>query len=356
MPLPIIILLERHWDVAPKKVLMGALPFLKSSGYDTLCIESPCEKNEQETIADIESTVKFIEKMLADANQCLAKRGISVDLPSMDYSELQHLLHNYVSTRYYKEMALWFKELPGHKEKLNMLTMAVGKNIKICGIDLASEQLEPVNSLEAQTSLSNRMSGINKLDQMRTQAFKKNMLELQQEGKGVIFVVGQAHYKPLVDALANEYLLKEILFLHPYASKCLDNSYIDYHLPSFSNINDLTMVEQIIHNHDDVELFLKNLRTTAQPMLDNSVSIEPTSTGELLSTKTKINFETYVRPSYLVDCYHFFNNRGNITGTVNKLNEKGVRGFFTFFKNKESYCVPCINTQEVASQIQKIDL
>ena len=182
------------------------------------------------------------------------------------------------------------------------------------------------------------------------------MLELQQEGKGVIFVVGQSHYQPLVEAFAKEYLLKEIIFLHPYALKCLDSSYIDYNLPSFSHIEDHTIIEQIIHNNNDIEIFSTNLKATAQPMLDNSVSIEPTGTCRLLKIKTKLNFESYFRPSYIVDCYHFFENREDITDTVNKLNKKGVKGFFTFFKNKESYCVPCINTQEVASQIQKIDL
>ena len=356
MPLPIIILLERHWDVIPKKTLINALPFLKASGYDTLCFESPSELNEQETIANIESTVKFIEERLAEANQCLNRRGMSVDLPAMSYSELQQLLLNYVSTRYSKEMALWFKELPGHKEKFDLVRTAQERNIKICGIDLTSNQLEHINSLESQTNLGMRVSGINELDNKRTLTFKKNLLELQQKGKGVIFVVGQSHYKQLVEEFAKEYILDEILFLHPYALKCLDNSYIDYHLPSFSNIKGLTLLEQAILDREDIEIFSKNLQTTAQAMLNNSISIAPTSTCELLSNKTKLNFEAYVRPSYLVDCYHFFNNRQTIADTVNKLNEKGVRGFFTFFKDKESYCVPSVNTHEIASQIQKIEL
>ncbi|MCC5792411.1 MAG: hypothetical protein JJT82_07385 [Legionellaceae bacterium] len=356
MPLPIIILLERHWDVIPKKVLVDALPFLKASGYDTLCFESPSDINEQETITNIESTIKFIEDYLAGANQCLSKHGIFVDLPAMNYSELQRLLLNYVTTRYSNEMATWFKELPGHKEKLDLVKLAQESNIKICGIDLTRDQLEPIISLESQTNLGMRVSAIKALDHQRTLAFKKNVLELQQQGKGVIFVVGDSHYKPLVAELAKEYLLEQALFLHPHALKCLDNSCIDYHLPSFFNVKGLTLLEQAILNRDDIEMFSKNLQTTVQAMLDNSISIDPTSTCKLLSNKTQLEFEAYVRPGYLVDCYHFCDNRQTIADTVTQLHAKGVGGFFTFFKNKEAYCVPSINTDETASQIQKMDL
>lgn len=356
MPLPIIILLERHWDVIPKRTLINVLPFLKESGYDTLCFESPSEINEQKTISNIESTIQFIEERLSEANQCLSRRGIATDITEMSYIELQQLLLNYVSTRYSKEMALWFRELPGHKEKLNLIRMANESNIKICGIDLTSDQLEQINSLESQTNLSKRVSGIKELDVKRTLAFKKNLLELQQKGKGVIFVVGQSHYKLLAEEFATKYLLDEILFLHPYALKCLDNSHIDYHLPPLSTIEGLNLLEKAILNYDDIEIFSKNLQITIQPMLDNSISISSTSTCELLSEKTKLQFKAYVRPSYVVDCHHFFNDRQTVNDTVKKLNAKGVHGFFTFFKNQESYCVPGVNTQEVASQIQQMDL
>lgn len=215
MPLPIIILVERHWDKAPKKALMSALPFLTTSGYDTLCFESPYEKNEQETIHAIEHTIEFIETRLAEVNQFFAQRGIFYNLPEMDYIDLQQLLKNYVSSRYYTEMALWFKELPGHKEKLLMIRKALESDMKICGIDLESEQLESINGLEAQNNLKSRLSGLSALAKMRAMAFKRNMLELQQQGKGVIFVVGQAHYLDLIEEFSKEYPLSEIIFLHP---------------------------------------------------------------------------------------------------------------------------------------------
>ena len=93
MPLPIIVVLERHWDTVPKKALMHALPFLKAAGYDTLCFESPCDKSESETIDGIETTLHFIETRLTEANQCLNSKGIAVNLQAMDYSDLELLLY-----------------------------------------------------------------------------------------------------------------------------------------------------------------------------------------------------------------------------------------------------------------------
>ena len=356
MPLPIIVVLERHWDTVPKKALMNALPFLKAAGYDALCFESPCDKSESETIDGIESTLQFIEARLAEAYQCLNKQGIAVNLPAMNYSDLELLLYKSVSSGYSEEMALWFKELSGHKEKLDLVRKAKTRDIQIYGIDLPHAQLEKIHSLEAQTNIGSKVSGIIELDDERTLAFKTNILELQQKGKGVIFLVGQFHYEKLVKEFDREFLLDEILFLHPYSPQSLDSSVIDYTIPPFSDIPGLGMLEQVIADDKDIDVFVTRLQSTVQTMLSREVAIGPTSTSELLSFKSKINFEAYLRPSSMVDGHHFFKSRQAVVETVERLNAQGVHGFFTFFENKESYCVPGINTQGVASEIKNMNI
>ncbi|MFJ1269908.1 hypothetical protein ACD661_15210 [Legionella lytica] len=81
-----------------------------------------------------------------------------------------------------------------------------------------------------------------------------------------------------------------------------------------------------------MEIFSKNLQITIQSMLDNSISIASTSTCELLSEKTKLPFKAYVRPSYLVDCYHFFDDPQIVTETTKKLDARGIYGFFTLIQ------------------------
>lgn len=352
MSFPIIILLERHWDVIPKQVLINALPFLKTFGYDTLCFESPSDLDEKNTIAGIESTIQFIEDRFAETNQHLKSRGMSFDPSVMDYSALEQFLFNYVSSRYSKEMALWFKELPGHKQKFDLVQRAKKENITICGIDLPSSQLEPINSLESQNNCDARVSGIIKLDKQRTLAFKKNLVELQQKGKGVIFVVGQSHYKQLVEELAKESLLNNILFLHPYAGKCLDNNYIDYNLSPCSNTKDISLIELMISTPDEMNIFSKFFKSTLNTF--KSISIDPTSSCTLLSDKTKLEFKAFKRPNHQVDCYHFFNDPQTIADTLKKLEKIKAPGFFTFFKNKMAYRVPNVNTADITSKIQEI--
>lgn len=350
MPLPIMILVERHWDTTSKKALSQALPFLKSSGYDTLCFESPCDINMQDTINNVSSTIQSIENYLKEANQHLAKRSISVDLTTINYSDSEQLLRYFVSSRHSKEMALWFRELPGHQEKYTLINMALEQSMTISGIDLTRKSLESINSLEAQANLNKRLAGIDQLDSIRTLGFKEKLLALQQQGKGVIFVVGQAHYQLLIAEFAKDYLLDELLFLHPYSPQCFDSSYIDYRLPSVAS--EVRLVEQVINQDDDIALFINALQAVAQPLLDTAKPIRSTSICQRLSEKTNLSFEAYVRPSHLVDGYHFFTKKEDIANSVTELNKQGVHGFYTFFKEKEAYCVANINTVEVASKIQ----
>ncbi len=66
---------------------MTALLFLKASGYDTLCFEFPNNLNEQETIANLENTVKVIENNLDEATEYLSKHEMSFNLPEMSISD-----------------------------------------------------------------------------------------------------------------------------------------------------------------------------------------------------------------------------------------------------------------------------
>ena len=355
MSLPIIILVERHWDVAPKQALMNALPFLNTLGYHTLCFESPHELNEQETIARVESTIQFIEKRLTETNKYLTTQGKCVDFDAMDFSRLQHFLLNFVTTRYSNEMALWFKELPGHKEKLNLIRTAIRNNMRICGVDLTSEQLQPIDSFEAQNNLHSRVSGIKQLDKARVSTFKNHLLELQQLENGIIFSVGQSHYSSLIEEFSREYYLGEVVFLHPYSLQCLTESHIDYYLPLFDDPN-LTLIEMAINCNQDMEMFAATLKRKIQTKLNTHTPIEQTYSCHMLSDKTGLDFAPYVRPSFLVDCHHFFHSREEITATHNKLKRSGISGFFTFFRDKESYCIPCVNTQEMQSKIKALKL
>lgn len=354
MMLPIIIMTERHWDVDAKAALGKTLPSLVSQGYNLLCFESPSDEGEVELISSVKSTIKFIQDRYAEAQDMLQRRGISVpDLSEMNYSELARFLLHFVSSRHSNEMAIWFKELPGHVQKLKMLEIAKTLNMDIRGIDLVNAELEPLHCSEAQANLQAKISAIDLLDDKRIASFKSHVLDLQQKGKGVIFVVGQAHYERLVQAFSKEYCLTDVIFIHPYSPKCFDNSVDDRRLESIGDNAKLTLIEQQIENQADIDAFAVLLNRAIQLKVDGYQPNEPTIISKKLHEKTGLFFNIYARPSMHVDAYYPITVEEDIRGTTKKLGDLGVHGFFTSFKGTCSYCIPCINSNAVG---QALDL
>lgn len=358
MTKPILVLLERHWDTIPKQALMKVLPFLITVGYDILGFETPSDRNQDETLADLDGTIQFIETRLEEANRCLTQHGQTLlsltTIESIDYLALQNLLKNYVSTRYYKEMALWFKELVGYKAKRPLADLALKNNMEIRGLDSTSEQLNPINGFTSQIDLSKRTAGILSLDKTRATAFKNNMLNLHKQGKGVIFIMGQHHYHDLMEEFKKECPSTEIIFLHPHSPRSLSEAMVDYHLVPAKPHEYFTLIEKTIYDHECIDMWVTNLKTTVQQKLENDVLIEPTSTCLELTDKTKLPFEAYASPNLRVNCYHFFQNRDTVTGVANQLKARNITGYFTIFKNKPAYCVPDVNIGETPYNIQKI--
>lgn len=355
MTLPIIIMLERHWDTLAKEALSKTLPLAVPKGYDVMCFESPSDENEEELIANVKSTITFSQDRYAETNALLQRRGIvAPNLFEMNYSDLEQFLLLFVSSRYSKEMALWFKELPGHVQKLKMLEIAKSMNMAVQGVDLVKVDLEPLRTMESQENLQRKLAAIDLLDSKRIISFKKHLLDLQQKGHGVIFVVGQSHYECLVQAFSKEYCLSDIIFVHPYSPKCLDSSLDDRPLTAIRDNAQPTLIEQRIEHSGDMDAFTISLMQTIQSKVDGYERIKPTAISNMLSKKTGLFFDVYARPSMHVDVYHRITAEDDIRSTARALNDQGIPGHFTLFKGAPSYCIPCLNSTEISGAITKL--
>ena len=101
MPRPIIIIPERHTDEEPNVFLAQALPMLRERGYDTLCFEFPSDNSQEEILKGVEDTIEFFKKREAESVEYLKKKHIDhPNLRTMNYSDLDRLLLQYVSTKY----------------------------------------------------------------------------------------------------------------------------------------------------------------------------------------------------------------------------------------------------------------
>ncbi len=82
--------------------------------------------------------------------------------------------------------------------------------------------------------------------------------------------------------------------------------------------------------------------------------VDATSTSLVLNEKLGLSFKNYQRPNLLVDCYHSLELQENIDDKIQRLEAKGIRGHFSFFKDGKAFCIPSINTTEVASIIREL--
>lgn len=226
--------------------------------------------------------------------------------------------------------------------------------MKIQGIDLLKEQLEPIHQQDVRYTIKKRLGGIFELDNQRINAFKNNLLDLQHQGHGIISIVGQLHYKRLVQEFAKDRYLEEIIFIHPHTSKWLDHSINDTHfgIVEFKEYaNMITFLDMAIQNSNDEINFIK--------LLDNKLAlhdfykkIEPTMATQVLSEHTGISFDAYQRPSLYVDCYHQIEKDEDIKNTVNQLTIHGIKGYATFFKGSPAVCVPCVNSTKEGHEMR----
>ena len=354
MPLPIIIIPERHWDSAPKEVVSQKVKELRELGYSTLCFESPMDDSEDDLIAGVGSTVEFTENRLAEAKPFLEKAGIALQTAlSQDYSVLATMLRTFVSSKYSKEMALWFKELPGHKAKLDLISLARKESIHIRGIDLRKSELEPLRNIKAQADISAKLTQIDELDDARCLSFVTNMIRLQNAGQGIIFIVGQSHIKKISALMSDKLMNDEVIYFHPYSKCFLDSSMPDTHM-GLEDIDEIELINVQLENNkgaitEAANCLLENIHLKVPKMYRE---ISPTSSTERLREFTKLPFTAYARPSLSVDCLIPFSK--DAVEPISKLNANKVFGRFGFFNSTLVYCVPNVNHQEVAEKLHKL--
>jgi uncharacterized membrane protein len=108
---------------------------------------------------------------------------------------------------------------------------------------------------------------IKQLETKRIEAFTDNLMNLQQQGRGVIFVVGQIHYQNLVKKLDEKYTLDEVKFFHPYTLNNLAKKHPDIHIGLEEN-GLTTFTDRAIRDNSDLLKFThdfnKELRNITQ--------------------------------------------------------------------------------------------
>ena len=357
MPLPIIVIPERHWDSAPKKVLSASLKRLRLKGYSTICFESPEDESESDLLKGVQSTIEFIKKRKCEATHYLERAGVSLESAvEQDYSQLAKLLRLFVSSQHYREMSLWFKELPGLESKLSLIENAKEEGFSIKGIDLPQDKLEPLRSLGAQSNLSSRVEIIDMLEEHRCNRFVNNIVKFQNNGQGVIFIVGQSHFKKITELMDDHLMNDEVIYFHPYITKSLDSSLPDTHryLEREHTVNVHFIDATVIEPKDVISASNKLLKKIAdmKPLMYRK--IDSTCAATRLRLFTGLPFQTYARPSLYVDC--LIPVTSDSMRAIQKLQKKNINSRLTFFDGSLQYCIPNVNLPKNIEKIQMLNI
>lgn len=351
--LPILFIPERHWDCVPKNVLMGSLARLYEMGYRALCFEAPYNESAETIVSGVKSTIQFIESQFQAASPYLLNVGISPDsIFAMSYSKLESILKNYVSSKHSAAMALWFKELPGHRLKLALMQQALEIGFSIQGVDLCAKDLEPIREHGSQVNLGQKNRAITVLNAKRDKNFVAELHQNQQNGLSSIFLVGQLHFPGIKDNLEEQSLIAESIFFHPHSCESLDSDISDKFF-YLEDTDDVSFRSFVVVNSETQEKSCEVLvDSIAKIKAQWYQEIRPTAATEALQSISGLPFRAYARPSLRVDCYADIEDDNQTKNKIETLSQQNIKGRYSFFAGKRCYCVPEVNLSPQRTHIQ----
>ena len=209
MPLPVILIFERHQDPAPKQALIDSLAILREKGYTKIAVEvDPARANYTDMLEGVQSQLKTTRQLLDQSLQVLSnlprntKLAISsrwgIEFPiteeslkTMDYGFLHDLLLNFVSSSRYDVLTRMFKNYDGLLKTKELLLQARAKGFQIVGIDSKVCDLKIHGDLERSKESLAEIDDVNNARDLEMSA----RLVLASQETGVIGLIGAMHYE-----------------------------------------------------------------------------------------------------------------------------------------------------------------
>ena len=82
-----------------------------------------------------------------------------------------------------------------HHAKLNLINLVRKELMSIQDVDLAKSELESFKDIKTQFDISSKLDSIYILVDARFSNFVKNLIKLENDEQGIIFIVGKSHQK-----------------------------------------------------------------------------------------------------------------------------------------------------------------
>ncbi len=341
---PILIVLERHWDVMPKIFIKEALPQLKALGYNTIASEAPFTYSEEELSRLDSDSILESKRYYDQAKTFLDNVNISIDsLMKTNFKNIARTLQLYVSSQHYQNFTMILKEIPAKDCLHDLFVDAKQLGFSRIGIDME----DVLNKIGAFSSMKERVS----LNTSRESHFFNEICKIQAtEGHGLVVLMGSLHFKGLYEHFEKNNMLNNVVFTMPYENIFFTDKKIEQDL-LFKCRKYSKMIFPISQKKDfsfEIETLIGKL---SKNQFNQFQEIQTTSTTAKLNRQCPTKFTSYQRSGFFVDAI------SDAVDNNKKILEKNKIPYeVAFFRGKESIIVRDLNVKEVATQIQEAQL
>lgn len=350
--LPTIIVFERHWDAIPKQLIKNLLSTLADIGYNVLCYESPQNVSSELEMSRFESNLKLSSQIYSQSADLLKNKiGFNGNLSEVPYGKLLELIRLFVSSQRFYEVTERIKDLPGQSAYGETRKEALKLSFLMKGIDIDDEIYSQIFACEDPV---NRVAKLDELEDARVAAMFKNLLELQNEKEGVIFICGASHAENLVNKYKAVGLQDRLIYLFPHSDKSYSedpteemsvfmNDTLKAHLFCLKNKAEILQMEETILK--DVKA--KNIKYKGK--IDGNISHI-----SRLTDKFGAPFEAFLRPGHYVDALVDVQLVKDVAAMLQRLEAEQIPHSLASFEGCHYLVIPAVNTASVAEKICRL--
>lgn len=326
------------------------MPEVAGKAYNTLCFEAPQDQTSSEIIDAHKSGLEFDIEVQRKAEALLKQVGITKKLSDMSFRALADLMHLYVSSQKYLEVAEKIRNLAASRMLKEIFEQIAKLSVSLKGIDLGKEDYHKMMSAD----YSKRLSEIDRNEDYRNAILFENLLKLRaQQEEGIVFLCGAAHASALLAKFKEQNMQNDVLYYFPHSSGRLEHSIDDIAFMMNDTLRDHTH----LLTEESVKQFSKKIVKDITDKTRYKKEIpEGNSHSQFLTRCFKANFRIFMRPGYYVDA--LVDIEDTPTPHVEKirkdLGEVGVQTHDFSMNNRQYLVVPNVNVRDVANRIWTI--
>ena len=342
--LPIIMIFEQHWDTMPKHVIQELIPALSEEGYNTFCFETSKVLTEKEILSRHNWQLKEDNDLYQTAIDFLAQRNITnINLFDMHWVQLNNLMKNFVSSQFFEKVSEKIKQLPASRLLQDIFKSCIKNSYSLQGVDITDF------STVVSDDLSKRRHIHQEKETYRINTMIESLIELKNQGKGIIFLCGESHSVNLINKIRENHLSDRTLYYFPFSPKSFEKSFgIGY--DHNESMKDHTFILNV--KRDWQSLANKIIREVKEKNTVYIKEIIKNSHSMLLSQFFNKEFRAFSRPGNYVDALLKIDHEDNVTEIINKLKEVNISTHTILLENSEYLVISEINTKKVADQIR----